>query len=64
MICPKCKKEMEEGILIASGSRGGVGPVKWGTNIKVGLLGAQSENPKPIKSFRCNNCGYTEIYAK
>ena len=61
MKCPKCSKEMEEGIIVDS-VYAGVAKGRWASKITLG--GLSTNNSKTIKSFRCKNCGYLENYAK
>lgn len=60
--CPKCKGDMEEGIIPdASGALSTRYPPKWVTKIKLITLKDESKN---VKTFRCTSCGYLESYAE
>lgn len=58
-ICPKCKAEMEAGLLAGNAGWASVVPgasfwtrLKWATSVK------------RIAAFRCKKCGFLELYAK
>ena len=63
MKCPKCKGEMEEGVIFDRGHLNVLSTQKFGTGIK-GMLFRKIENEKNILSYRCKSCGYLESYAK
>lgn len=60
-ICPKCKSEMEKGILKDTGPYNAMSTLKWGkekswwTGVKDG---------KTVTAYRCPKCGYLESYAR
>ena len=57
-ICPKCKEEMDEGLVKCEG--GYVGYQKWG--IKITWIGNMKDG-KDVITYRCKSCGYLESYA-
>lgn len=64
MECPKCKGDMEKGVLADEGMWGAwlVRRLRWAES--VGILGLLAKNLKPIEAYRCQKCGYLENYAK
>lgn len=58
--CPKCKDDMEEGLIPDAKGVLALYPSKWVTKIKLITLKDQSKN---VKTFRCTSCGYLESYA-
>lgn len=59
MKCPKCNREMREGVFLAPTVRGSF--LTWWDKVKRKLLIPDSLQ---IKAYRCKNCGYLESYAK
>jgi phage FluMu protein Com len=64
--CPKCKGEMEKGV-IADYEHGGIPRTsEWGTEIeKVDKVLAPSivKHARLVTTYRCTKCGYLESYA-
>lgn len=71
MKCPKCKADMEEGILVEYDTAGGIDlnvstPKKqtWAKKINSGLLSDSIDKEIQVVAYRCKKCGYIESYAK
>lgn len=58
--CPKCKNEMEKGILLDQMIPFGYAQQNWASGYKWLLF---TKNKKKIDAYKCKNCGYIECYA-
>jgi predicted nucleic-acid-binding Zn-ribbon protein len=67
VVCPKCKNKMIQGF-VPNNFHNNLQIPTWCEGIpKKSFLGgvdAQSDVNIPIGAFRCQNCGYLELYAK
>ncbi|KKS41887.1 MAG: hypothetical protein UV61_C0001G0113 [Candidatus Gottesmanbacteria bacterium GW2011_GWB1_43_11] len=54
MKCPKCKGEMEEGVLVGYAD----GILSWVNKVVL------AKERKQTHTYNCKNCGYLESYAK
>lgn len=62
MKCPKCKAEMEKGVIADRDTNFGVkNTPDWGTRISFGGFGLM--HPKQVVTYRCTKCGFLESYA-
>lgn len=62
-ICPKCNGKMEKGIILDSTQFSST-KARWAKSVGIQLFGVGVKNAKTIISYRCENCGYLENYAK
>ncbi|MBI1348342.1 hypothetical protein GC163_18865 [bacterium] len=66
--CPKCSGTMARGYSIDR-TNGAILPTYWisglpKTGFLGGLIGSSTSKHFPIAGFRCENCGYLELYAR
>ena len=59
--CPKCNGKMEKGILTPQ-TEGGFVALLWAAKIK--FAGIFAGEHKETATYRCEQCGYLETYAK
>jgi predicted nucleic-acid-binding Zn-ribbon protein len=67
VICPKCKSKMIQGF-VPNYFHNNMKITNWCEGIPnksiLGGVDSKSDVNIPIGAFRCQNCGYIELYAK
>jgi len=67
VVCPKCKNKMIQGF-VPNYFHNNMKITNWCEGIPnksfLGGVDSQSDVNIPIGVFRCQNCGYLELYAK
>ncbi len=61
-ICPKCKSKMEEGVVPDRSEDWQKYNLQWGK--KVTRLGFGLKDTTDLRAFKCEICGYIELYTK
>lgn len=67
MKCPKCDGEMVVGYVLDSRTGGADFPAVWlrgHSKRRVSLIRGPYGQGKPITAYRCEACGYLELYAR
>ena len=61
MKCPKCKGEMDEGLLIPEVH---LEKITWAKSLGTRLGLPKVEERSQVTAYKCEECGYLENYAK
>lgn len=61
--CPKCDGSFTKGIIVDRYYVRHYSDTEWAESINNKLLKQDIKNRKKIASYRCESCGYLELYA-
>ena len=61
--CAKCSGNLTKGFVVDKGHLDYGQKSLWAEAITDGLLGGEPVKAKIIEAYRCDNCGFLEIYA-